>query len=144
MEQNNRAVLLPRLQIKPHTGPLLRQLLQDGCRISRQTARKNSCPTSRERETVGAAANIWPQARRPSRTGAEGPDRRSGRLQPRRDSRGCFGTKSSRGEKKKKTSVKEIFTVTVWANVSQQVCYFYTKAAVMASCLHTPITSKSH
>lgn len=106
MEQNNRAVLLPRLQIKPHTGPLLRQLLQDGCRISRQTARKNSCPTSRERETVGAAANIWPQARRPSRTGAEGPDRRSGHLQPRRDSRGCFGTKSSRGEKKKKRRLK--------------------------------------
>lgn len=46
--------------------------------------------------------------------------------------------------RKKKTSVKEIFTVTVWANVSQQICYLYTKAAVMASCLHTPITSKSH
>lgn len=64
-EHSSRAVLLPRLQIKPHTGPLLRQLLQDGREITRQAARQNSCTTSCERET-GAAANIWPQARRTS------------------------------------------------------------------------------
>lgn len=67
-QQNNQAGLLPRLQIKPHTGPLLRQLLQDGGLIVGQTVRKNF--PFRERETVGAAANIWPQARRTSRTGA--------------------------------------------------------------------------
>lgn len=40
-QQNNQAGLLPRLQIKPHTGPLLSQLLQDGGLIVGQTARKN-------------------------------------------------------------------------------------------------------
>lgn len=98
-QQNNRAGLLPRLQIKPHTGPLLRQLLQDGGLMVGQTARKNSCPTFRERETVGAAANIWPQARRSSRTGAAAATERLKRT--------VWCKKRSRGGEKKKVGSRD-------------------------------------
>lgn len=39
----HRKVLLPQLHIKPHTGPLLHQLSQDGCQI---VGGGGCCPTS--------------------------------------------------------------------------------------------------
>lgn len=75
-----------------------------------QAARKNSCPTSRERETVGAAANIWLQAlggRTPGLTVRTVCSRR----EIKEDEKSSWG---GRKKKQKKQSVKEIFTVRVW------------------------------
>lgn len=64
-----------------------------------QAARKNSCPTSRERESVGAAANIWLQA-----LGGRTPGLTVRAVCSRREIK----------EDGKKHPVTEIFPVTVW------------------------------